>query len=139
VFLALVAAPRAGGVSLPSAADARWQLWCIAIGVVICVIALGCWFGFGTSVRALASDGFTAAAVGFTIALAAVSPLMIFHHIESRAAWLGIAAAQFVWPFAGQFLCGTVSGRRKRRLRRLTEMALDPSAGWFGESGIDAH
>jgi hypothetical protein len=138
-ILALVAAPSAGGLDLPPTADARLQLWCIAAVVLIAVVGVDGWFGLGISVRALATDGFTASAVGFTIALAATSPLMIFHHVDSRAAWLGVAAAQFVWSFGGLFLCGAVSERRKRRLYRLVETSLDPSAGWLGEPGIDAH
>jgi ribosomal protein L7/L12 len=62
VFLALAATGSfdAQGVYLPPAADARWQLWCIAIAVAGAVVALDFWFGLGTCVRALAADGFTA-------------------------------------------------------------------------------
>jgi hypothetical protein len=84
VFLALVAAPSAGGLDLPPTADARLQLWCIAAVVPIAVVGVDCWFGLGISMRALATDGLTMTAVGFTIALAAASPLMIFHHVDSR-------------------------------------------------------
>lgn len=139
VFLALVAAPSAGGLDLPPTADARLQLCCIAAVVLMAVIGVDCWFGLGISMRVLAPDGFTVTAVGFTIALAAAPPLMIFQHVESRAAWLGMAAAQFVWPFAGLFLCGTVSARRNRKLFRCTETAPDPSANRLGKPGIDAH
>jgi len=130
VFLALVAAPSTGGVHLPAAADARLQLWCLTAGVLITIVALDCWYGPGISVRALATDGFTAAAVTFTVALVATSPVMIFHDVESRAAWLAIAVAQFVWPFSGVFLCGAVSAGRKRKLFRFAETAPDPSATW---------
>jgi len=138
-FLALVAAPSAGGVDLPPAADARLQLWCIAAVVLAAVVGVDCWHGLGISVRALATDGFTLAAVGFTVALAAASPLMIFHHVESRADWLGVAVAQLLWSIAGFFLCALVCERRKVRLYRLADAALDPSTGWSDGPGIDAH
>jgi hypothetical protein len=105
-LLALVAAPRAGGVQLPPTADARLQLWCIAAGGVIAIVLVDWRFGLGISVRALVTDGFTSAAVAFTVALAATSPVMIFHHVESRDAWLAVAAVQFVWPFAGYLSAG---------------------------------
>jgi hypothetical protein len=72
-LLALVAAPRAGGVQLPPTADARLQLWCIAAGGVIAIVLVDWRFGLGISVRALVTDGFTSAAVAFTVALAATS------------------------------------------------------------------
>ena len=103
--------------------------------MLITLVGADCWFGFGISVRALATDAFTVAAVGFTIALAAAPPLMIFHRVDSRAAWLGVAAAQFVWSFGGLFLCGAVSERRKRRLYRSAEMTLHRSTGWWGVPG----
>ena len=74
-------------MSLPPAADAR--LWYIAAAALIAVVGLDCWYGLGTSVRALATDGFTSAIIAFTVALAAASPLMTFHHVESRAAGRG--------------------------------------------------
>jgi hypothetical protein len=117
VFLALVASPSAGGVSLPPAADARLQLWCIAAGVLIAIVGVDCWYGPGISVRALAADGFIVAEVGFTVALAATPPLMIFLHVESRGVWLWLVAVQFGWPFAGPIACAVVSERRKRRDR----------------------
>lgn len=118
VFLALVAtqSPSATDILLPPAADARWQLWCVAAAALGAVIALDYWHGPGTCARAVAADGFTAAILGVTVALAAASPLMIFWQIGSRPAWLAVAAAQFSWPFAGLFLGAAVSGRRKRRL-----------------------
>ena len=64
---------------------------------------------------------------------------MIFHHVDSRAAWLGVAATQFVWSFGGLFLCGAVSERRKRRLYRLADMTLNSSVGSFVEPGIDGY
>jgi ribosomal protein L7/L12 len=64
---------------------------------------------------------------------------MIFHHVESRAAWLAMAGAQFGWPFAGLFICAVVSERRKRRLYRSAEMTLHRSTGWSGGPGIDPH
>jgi hypothetical protein len=118
VILALVAAPRAGGVDLPPAADARLQLWGIAACVVVAAVGLGCWYGPGVAVRAVATDRLIATTLALTVALAAASPLMIFHHVESRAAWLAMAAAQFGWPFAGLIVCGVVSGRRRKRLQR---------------------
>ena len=117
VLLALVATRSFGakGVYLPPAADARWQLWCIVIAVLGAAIALDCWLGLGTCVRALAADGFTAATVAVTTALAVISPLMIFWQVGSRPAWLAVMAAQFSWPFAGLMLGAAMSGRRKRR------------------------
>jgi large subunit ribosomal protein L7/L12 len=138
-ILALVAAPRAGGLDLPPAADARLQLLCVAAVVLAAVIGVDCWYGFGISVRALATDRFTSAAVGFTVALAAASPLMIFYHVDSRAAWLAVAVTQWSWCFAGFFLCAVVSERRNRRLYRLADAALDASTGWPDGPGIDAH
>jgi hypothetical protein len=116
VFLALVAAPRAGGVHLPPAADARTQLWCVAAGAVVAIVWLDCWYGLGVSARALVGDGFSATLVACTLALAVASPLMVLHHVESRGAWLGMAAVQFLWPFVGLFLCAMVARRRTRRL-----------------------
>jgi len=139
MFLALVAAPRAGGVQLPPAADARLQLWCVAVGAVVAIVGLGCWYGAGSLVRALVTDGFTASAVVFTVALAAVSPLMVAHHVESRGAWQGVAAAQFSWPLAGMFVCGAVSGRRKRRLYRRADMTVNSSVGSSAKPGIDGY
>lgn len=139
VLLALVATRSSGakGVYLPPAEDARWQLWCIAIAVVGAVVALDYWLGLGTCVRALATDGFTAATVGATTALAVTSPLMIFWQAGSRPAWLGVMAAQFSWPFAGVILDAAVSGRRKRRLSPLTPLR---SAGsWLAGYGIGAN
>jgi hypothetical protein len=139
VFLALVAAPRSGGVHLPPAGDARCQLWCVAAGVLAAVVGLDGWYGPGISVRALGADGFLAAEVAFTVALAATSPLLIFHHVESRSGWLCLAVAQFGWPFAGLITCAVVSERRKRRLYRSAEMTLDRSTGWPGGPGVDDH
>jgi ribosomal protein L7/L12 len=139
VFLALAAAPMAGGVSLPPAADARLQLWCIAAAVLIAAVGLDCWYGPGISARALSADGFIAAELGFTVALAATSPLMIFHHVESRGAWLWMVAVQFGWPFAGLIVCAVVSGRRKRRLYRSAEMTLHRSTWCSGGPGTDGH
>jgi hypothetical protein len=138
VFLALVATRSFGtkGVYLPPAADARWQLWCIAIALAGAVVALDCWLGLGTCVKALA-DGFTAAIVGVTIALAVTSPLMIFWQVGSRPAWLAAMAAQFTWPFAGGILGATVSGRRKRRLSPPAPRR--SQASWLAEYGIDAN
>ena len=116
VFLALVAAPHAGGVTLPPPADARLQLGCVAIGVVVAIVGLDVWHGVGSSVRALVTDVFTAAVVVCTVTLAVASPLMVLHHVESRGAWLGMAAVQFLWPFVGLFLCAMVARRRTRRL-----------------------
>lgn len=118
VVLALVATRSFGakGVYLPPSTDARWQLWCIAIAVVGAVVALDYWLGLGTCVRALATDGLTAAIVGVTIALAVTSSLMIFWQVGSRPAWLAVMAAQFTWPFAGGIRGVAVSGQRKRRL-----------------------
>jgi hypothetical protein len=138
VFLALAATGSfdSNGVYLPPVADARWQLWCIAIAVVGTFVALGYWLGLGTCVRALASDGFTTAAVAASIALAATSPLMIFWLVESRSAWLAVMAAQLAWPFAGFILAATVFGRRKRRL----SPPVPPRSpdGWLAEYGIRA-
>jgi ribosomal protein L7/L12 len=118
VILALVAtgSPGARGVHLPPAADARWQLWGIAIAVAVAVAALDCWFGAGTCVRAVAGDGVTAAITGMSVGLAVLSPLMVLWQTGSRPAWLGVVAAQVVWPFAGGIAGVAVSGRRKRRL-----------------------
>jgi hypothetical protein len=119
VLLALVATPRSyttKGVYLPALADARWQLWCIAIAVAGAVIGTDFWFGLGTCVRALARDGFSTAIVGVSIVMAAASPLLIIWQVESRPGWLAVLAAQFVWPFAGASLGTNVSERRKRRL-----------------------
>jgi ribosomal protein L7/L12 len=139
VFLALVAAPSTGGVSLPPAADARLQLCCIAAGVLIAIVGLDCWYGPGVSVRALSTDGFIVAEIGFTVALAATSPLMIFHHVESRGVWLWMVAVQFGWPFAGLIVCAVVSERRKRRLYRSAGMTLHGSIGWSAGRGTDDH
>lgn len=138
VFLALVATRTLGakGVYLPPAADARWQLWCIAIAAVGAVVALDCWLGLGTCARALGDGGFTAATVGVTIALAATSPLMIFWPVGSRPAWLAVMVAQFSWPFAGAMLGAAVSGRRKR-LASPPVPRRDP-ASWLAEYGIAA-
>ena len=118
VLLALVATRSFGakGVYLPPATDARWQLWCIAATGAGAVVALDYWLGPGTCARALATDGFTAATVGVTTALAATSPLMIFSQAGSRPARLAVTAAQFSWPLAGVMLGAAVSGRRNRRL-----------------------
>jgi len=126
-------------VQLPPAGDARLQLCCIAAGAVLGIVVMDSRFGLGVSVRALATDGFASAVVAFTVALAAASPVLVFHHVESRDAWLALAAAQFGWPFAGLALGGIVSGRRKRRLHRLAATALDPSTAWSAGPGIDAH
>lgn len=139
VILALVAVPSAGGVSLPPPADARLQLCCIAAAVLFAIVGLDCWYGPGISVRALSTDGFIVAEVGFTVALAATSPLMIFHHVESRGVWLWMAVVQFGWPFAGLIACAVVTERRKRRLYRSAEMTLHRSTGWSGGPGIDDH
>lgn len=122
VLLALVATRTLGakGVYLPPAADARWQLWCIAIAVAGAAVALDCWLGLGTCARALGDGGFTAATLGVTTALAVTSPLMIFWQVGSRPAWLAVMTAQFSWPFAGVMLGAAVSWRRKRRLSPLT-------------------
>jgi ribosomal protein L7/L12 len=64
---------------------------------------------------------------------------MIFHHVESRGAWLCLAVLQFGWPFAGLITGAVVSERRKRRLFRSTETTLDRSAGWSGGPGVDDH
>jgi hypothetical protein len=138
VSLTLATVPFSGrGVYLPPAADARWQLWCIAIAAVGAVIAVDCWFGLGTCVRALATDGVTASFIAVTIALAATSPLMIFWQVGSRPAWLALIAAQFLWIFGGVFLGAAVCGRRRRRL------SPSPSprspANWLAEYGIDAN
>jgi len=138
-ILALVAAPSAGGLDPPPTADARLQLWSIAAVVLIAVVGVDCWFGLGISMRALATDGFTATAVGFTIALAAAPPLMIFHHVDSRAAWLGVAATQFVWSFGGLFLCGATSERRRRRLYHMADMTQNSPVGSFVVPGMDGY
>jgi hypothetical protein len=138
VLLALVATRSFGakGVYLPPGADARWQLWCITVAMAGAVVALDYWLGLGTCVRALAADGFTAATVGVTTALAVTSPLMIFWQVGSRPAWLGVMAAQFSWPFAGLMLGAAVSGRRKRRLS--PPVPRRSPASWLAEYGIDA-
>ena len=139
VLLALVATGSFGapGVYLPPATDARWQLGCIAIAVVGAVIAVDCWLGVGTSVRALATDACAAAIAGVTIALAVTLPLMILWPVESRPAWLVVLAAQFCWPFAGLMLGAAVSGRRKRRLSPPAHRR--SPAGWLAEFGIGAN
>jgi hypothetical protein len=138
VLLALAATGSFGakGVYLPPAADACWQLWCIAIAVAGAAVALDCWLGLGTCVRALAADGFTAATVAVTTALAVTSPLMIFWQVGSRPAWLAVMAAQFSWPFAGLMLGAAVSGRRKRRLS--PPVPRRSPASWLVEYGIYA-
>ena len=120
----------------PPVADARWQLWCIAVAVVGAVVALDYWFGLGTCVRALAADGFSTAAVGATIALAAISPLMVFWQVGSRPAWLAVMAAQLTWPLGGGVLGAAVSGRRKRRL----SPPVPPRSpdDWLAEYGVHA-
>ena len=86
--------------------------------------------------RALAADGFTAATVAVTTALAVTSPLMIFWQVGSRPAWLAVMAAQFSWPFAGLILGAAVSGRRKRRLS--PPVPRRSPASWLVEYGIYA-
>ncbi|HEY6787929.1 MAG TPA: ribosomal protein L7/L12 [Trebonia sp.] len=138
VILALVATPHgARGVYLPPAADARWQLWCIAIAVAGAVAALDYWLGLGTCVKALTTDSVTAATVAATAALAATSPLMVSWQVESRPAWLAVIAAQFSWPFAGMILGAAVSERRKRRLSPPAPRRSPDS--WLAEYGIDAN
>ena len=109
VLLALVATGSFGvsGVYLPPTADARWQLWCVAIAAAGAVVVADCRFGLGTSVRALATDAGAAAIAVVTIALAVTSPLMLLWPVDSRPAWLAVLAAQFCWPFAGR-LAGRV-------------------------------
>lgn len=138
VLLALVTTVSFGtkGVHLPPAADARWQLWCIATAVTGAAVALDYWFGPGTCVRAIATDGFTAATVGVTTALAVTSPLMVFWQVGSRPAWLAVMAAQFSWPFAGTMLGAAVSSRRKRRLNPPVPPRSPTS--WLAEYGIYA-
>jgi hypothetical protein len=127
----------ASGVYLPPAADARWQLGCVAIAVAGAVVAVDYWFGLGTSVRALATDAGAAAIAVVTIALAVTSPLMILWPVESRPAWLAVLAAQFCWPFAGLILGAAVSGRRKRR--RSPPAHRRSPATWLAEFGIEAN
>ena len=138
VFLALAATGSYGskGVYLPAATDARWQLWCIAFAMAGTVVALDYWFGLGTCVRALAADGFSTAAVGATVALAAISPLMVFWQVGSRPAWLAVMAAQLTWPLGGGVLGAAVSGQRKKRL----SPPVPPRSpdGWLAEYGIHA-
>jgi large subunit ribosomal protein L7/L12 len=138
VILALVATPsQARAVYLPPVADARWQLWCIAIALVAGVVAVDCWLGLGTCARAVATDGFSAGLIGLTVTLAAMPPLMIFWSVESRPAWLGLIAVQFCWPFAGVFWGHAVTARRKRPLSPPAPGRA--SASWLGGYGIDAH
>jgi hypothetical protein len=138
VLLALVATRSFGAkvVYLPPATDARWQLWCIALAVAGAVVALDYWLGLGTCARALAADGFSAATVGVTAALAVTSPLMIFWQVGSRPAWLWVMAAQFSWPFAGGIAGAAVSGRRKRRLS--SHVPPRSPASWLAKYGIDS-
>lgn len=136
-ILALVAAPYAGGLNLPPVADARVQLWCIAAVVSIAVVATDSWLGLGVSLRALATDGFTAAVVGWTIALAAIPALMIIWPVHARAVWLTVAVALLVWSFGSLFLCRAAFERRKRRLWRLGDGASAPSTGLPDEHGAE--
>ena len=139
VLLALVATRSFGvrGVYLPPAADARWQLWCVAIAVAGAVVAVDYWFGLGTSARALATDAGAAAIAVVTIALAVTSPLMILWPVDSRPAWLAVLAAQLCWPFAGLMLGAAVSSRRKRRLSPPAHRR--SPATWLAEFGIEAN
>lgn len=118
VILALVATRYFGakGVYLPPEGDARIQFWSIAVAVLGAVVALDYWFGLGTTARTLTTDGFAGTTVGATLAMAALPSLMIFREVESRPAWIGLIVAQFCWSFAGVFLGGIVSKRRKKRL-----------------------
>jgi hypothetical protein len=126
----------ATGIYLPAAADAHFELWCIVVALPAAIVALDCWFGLGASMRALASDFFTAAVVGATMALAAISPLMVLWQVESRPAWLWVLAAQFLWPFAGLFTAHAVSGRRQRRLFPPPPKPARSRDAWLAELGI---
>jgi hypothetical protein len=139
VILALVATQSFGakGVHLPPVADARWQLWYIGIAVAGTVVVLDCLLGLGTCVRALARDGFSSALLAVTVALAALSPSMVFWRVEWRPAWLAVMVAQFVWPFAGGFVGAIVSGRRKRRLSPPPPPRSQDA--WMAEYGIETN
>ena len=137
VFLALVATPfGARGVHLPPIADARWQLWGIGIALAVIVVALDCVLGLGTCARALARDGSSCTLLAATVALAVLSPSMVYWRVESRPAWLAVIAAQFVWPFIGFFLGGMATGSRR------TRMSPPPPPrspdDWMAEYGIEA-
>lgn len=101
------------------------------------IVVLDCLAGRGTCVRALAADVFTSAVVGATLALAAITPLMVLWQVESRPAWLGAMAAQFLWPFAGVLAASAVSERRERRLFPPPEPTRSRD-GWLAEFGIAA-
>jgi ribosomal protein L7/L12 len=135
-IIALVAAPRAGGLTLPPPADARLQLWCIGAIAVVAVLATDGWLGFGVSLRALATDGFTAGVAGWTIALAAAPALMIIWPVHVRAVWLTVGAALLVWSFGGLFVGSAVCEARKRRLWRLGDSAFAPAAALPDEQGM---
>jgi hypothetical protein len=140
VILACVATRSFGatGIYLPPAADARVELWCIVVALPAAIVALDCWFGLGRSMRALATDFFTAAVVGATMALAAISPLMVLWRVESRPAWLWVLAAQFLWPFAGLFTAHAVSERRQRRLFPPPPKPARSRDAWLADLGITA-
>jgi hypothetical protein len=126
----------ASGIYLPPAADARFELWCIVVALPAAIVALDCVFGLGASMRALATDFFTSTVVGATMALAAISPLMVLWQVESRPAWLWVQAAQFRWPFAGLLTTHAVAGRRQRRLLPPPPKPVRSRDAWLAELGI---
>ncbi|TVZ05702.1 ribosomal protein L7/L12 [Trebonia kvetii] len=138
-ILGLVATQSFGakGIHLPPVADASWTLWFTGVAVAGTVIALDCLLGLGTCVRAVARDAFGSGLFAVTVALATLSPLMVFWRVESRPAWLAVTAAQFIWLFAGFLLGGIVSGRRKRQLSP-PPSPRSPDE-WLAEFGIEAN
>lgn len=139
-FLSVTAAGVFGAKGVvPPPADAGWQLLTVALGAAAAVVVLGCWFGFGTCLRAVAFDGVPAVLITITLGLAITPPVLIFSQVESRPAWLAMLAAQLSWPIAALIVGGIVSGRRKRRLfpppRRAPRPAPD---SWFTKYGIEA-
>jgi hypothetical protein len=135
-ILALAATGSFGakGVTLPPASDARWQLWIIVIAALGAVAAIDCWLGAGTTVRALAADGYSTASVAGTVALAALPSLLVFGRVEARPAWLAVIAVQFGWMLGGPLLGGIVAGRRQRQLSPPPGPV--SSDAWLAEQGI---